>query len=63
MIAHFAIWFMVVLSLAGAVDYFWAFWSKIDKQVSKRQRRRTFVLSRRKKQQMASTSTETPQTP
>ncbi len=47
-IAHFAIWFVVFLSLAGAVDYFWAFWSKIDKQVVKRQRRRTFVLSRRK---------------
>lgn len=61
LIAHFAIWFMVVLSLAGAADYFWAFWSKIDKQVVKRQRRRSFVLSRRKKRDIA--STETPQTP
>ena len=60
MIAKFAIWFMVVLSLAGAADYFWAFWSKIDKQVTKRQRR-AFVLSRRKKRNVA--STETPQTP
>ena len=47
-IAHFAIWFVVTLSLAGAVDYFWAFWSKIDNQVLKRQRRRSFVLSRRR---------------
>lgn len=59
LIAHFAIWFMVVLSLAGAADYFWAFWSKIDKQVVKRQRRRSFILSRRKK----SVASQTPQTP
>jgi CDP-diacylglycerol--glycerol-3-phosphate 3-phosphatidyltransferase len=55
LIAHIAIWFMVVLSLAGAADYFWAFWSKIDKQVVKSQRRRAFVLSRRKKRDIAST--------
>jgi CDP-diacylglycerol--glycerol-3-phosphate 3-phosphatidyltransferase len=61
LIAHIAIWFMVFLSLAGAADYFWAFWSKIDKQAVKRQRRRSFVLSRRKKRNIA--STETPQTP
>jgi CDP-diacylglycerol---glycerol-3-phosphate 3-phosphatidyltransferase len=61
LIAHMAIWFMVVLSLAGAADYFYGFWSKIDKQASKRQRRRSFVLSRRKKRDIA--STETPQTP
>src|SRR5437899_8243547 len=42
-IAQTAIWFMVVLSLVSAVDYFAAFWSKIDKQVVKR-RRRAFVL-------------------
>jgi CDP-diacylglycerol--glycerol-3-phosphate 3-phosphatidyltransferase len=57
LIAQIAIWFMVVLSLASAADYFWAFWSKIDKQVVKSQRRRSFVLSRRKKRDIASTQT------
>jgi len=47
-IAKTAIWFMVTLSLVSALDYFAAFWSKIDKQVVKR-RRRKFVLSRRRK--------------
>jgi CDP-diacylglycerol--glycerol-3-phosphate 3-phosphatidyltransferase len=47
-IARVSIWFMVFLSLVSAVDYFAAFWSKIDKRVVKR-RRRAFVLSRRKK--------------
>jgi CDP-diacylglycerol--glycerol-3-phosphate 3-phosphatidyltransferase len=47
-IAFLAIWFMVFLSLVSAIDYFAAFWSKIDRQVVKR-RRRAFVLSRRRK--------------
>lgn len=47
-IARVAIWFMVVLSLLSAVDYFIAFWSRIDRQ-SERRRRRAFVLSRRRK--------------
>jgi CDP-diacylglycerol--glycerol-3-phosphate 3-phosphatidyltransferase len=47
LLAHMAIWFMVVVSIVSAVDYFVAFWSKIDRQVVKR-RRRSFVLSRRK---------------
>jgi CDP-diacylglycerol--glycerol-3-phosphate 3-phosphatidyltransferase len=47
-IAWSAIWFMVCVSLASAVDYFVAFWSKIDRQVV-RSRRRAFVLSRRKR--------------
>jgi CDP-diacylglycerol--glycerol-3-phosphate 3-phosphatidyltransferase len=47
-IAVTSIWFMVVLSLISAADYFAAFWSKIDRQHVKR-RRRAFVLSRRKK--------------
>jgi len=49
LIAHLAIWFMVGVSIVSAVDYFVAFWSKIDRQASKsRRRRRAFVLSRRK---------------
>lgn len=47
-IARISIWFMVLLSLVSATDYFVAFWSKIDRRVVKR-RRRAFVLSRRRK--------------
>lgn len=47
-IALLAIWFMVCVSLASAIDYFVAFWSKIDRRVVKR-RRRAFILSRRRK--------------
>jgi CDP-diacylglycerol---glycerol-3-phosphate 3-phosphatidyltransferase len=51
-IAFAAIGFMVVLSLLSAGDYFFAFWRKIDRHVVKR-RRRAFVLSRRKKRDVA----------
>jgi CDP-diacylglycerol---glycerol-3-phosphate 3-phosphatidyltransferase len=51
-IAYAAIWFVVCVSLVSAADYFIAFWSKIDKRVTKR-RRRAFVLSRRRKPQQA----------
>ena len=47
-IARLAIWFMVLLSLISALDYFVAFWSKIDRTAEKR-RRRAFVLTRRRK--------------
>jgi len=48
-IAQVAIWFMVLLSLISAGDYFVAFWSKIDHRSERRRKRRTFVLSRRRK--------------
>ncbi len=48
-IAVTAIWFMVVLSMVSAADYFVAFWSKIDRRAEKKRRRRAFVLSRRRK--------------
>lgn len=51
-IAFFAIWFMVTLSLLSAGDYFVAFWRRIDRHVVKR-RRRAFILSRRKKRDVA----------
>jgi CDP-diacylglycerol--glycerol-3-phosphate 3-phosphatidyltransferase len=51
-IAFAAIWFMVVLSLISAGDYFLAFWNKIDRHVVKR-KRRAFILSRRKKRDAA----------
>ena len=49
-IAIASIWVMVVLSLISAADYFIGFWSKIDRTSVKRRRRRSFVLSRRRKQ-------------
>ena len=49
-IARTAMWIMVTLSLVSAVDYFTAFWRKIDHSVQKtRAARRPFVLSRRKR--------------
>ena len=51
-IAFLAIWFMVLLSMFSAGDYFIAFWNKIDRRIEKR-RRRSFVLSRRKKRDAA----------
>ena len=48
-IAYVAIWFMVCVSLVSGIDYFVAFWSKIDRRVVKRRRRRAFILSRRRK--------------
>jgi CDP-diacylglycerol--glycerol-3-phosphate 3-phosphatidyltransferase len=55
-IAWLAIWFMVLLSLVSAVDYFVAFWSRIDRKSEKR-RRRAFVLSRRRKRDVQAVST------
>ncbi len=48
-IALLAIWFMVLLSLVSAIDYFVAFWSRIDRTAEKRRKRRAFVLARRRK--------------
>jgi CDP-diacylglycerol--glycerol-3-phosphate 3-phosphatidyltransferase len=53
-LARVGIWFMVSLSLVSAFDYFAAFWSKIDRQVVRRQRR-AFILSRRRKRDVATT--------
>lgn len=53
-IARLSIWFMVVLSMVSAIDYFQAFWSKIDRQVVRR-RRRAFILSRRRKHDVPAT--------
>jgi CDP-diacylglycerol--glycerol-3-phosphate 3-phosphatidyltransferase len=53
-IARVSIGFMVFLSLLSAVDYFVAFWSKIDRRVVKR-RKRAFVLSRRRKHNVPAT--------
>jgi CDP-diacylglycerol--glycerol-3-phosphate 3-phosphatidyltransferase len=53
-LSRVGIWFMVTLSLVSAMDYFAAFWSKIDRQVVRRQRR-AFILSRRRKSDVATT--------
>ena len=58
LIAHMAIWFMVGVSIVSAVDYFVAFWSKIDRQVSKTRRRRAFVLSLRKSSEVAASEVQ-----
>lgn len=54
-IAKVTIWIMVVLSLWSAADYFVAFWSKVSRTVEKRQRRRAFILSRRRKRDVPAT--------
>jgi len=59
LIAHVAIWFMAAVSVISAVDYFAAFWKKIDKRVERR-RRRPFVLSRRKKKVLQSAEADHP---
>jgi CDP-diacylglycerol--glycerol-3-phosphate 3-phosphatidyltransferase len=59
LIAQMAIWFMVAVSVISAVDYFAAFWKKIDKRVERR-RRRLFVLSRRKNKPVASSEIDHP---
>lgn len=48
-IALVSIWVMVALSLWSAADYFIAFWKRIDRTSARRRRRRSFVLSRRRK--------------
>jgi CDP-diacylglycerol--glycerol-3-phosphate 3-phosphatidyltransferase len=47
-IAYSAIWFMVCVSMVSAIDYFVAFWSRIDRRVEKRHKR-AFILSRKRK--------------
>ena len=59
LIAHIAIWFMTAVSVISMVDYFVAFWKKIDKRVERR-RRRPFILSRRKKKPMGSAEANHP---
>jgi CDP-diacylglycerol--glycerol-3-phosphate 3-phosphatidyltransferase len=49
LIAIMAVWFMVTVSLVSAIDYFAAFWSKIDRTATSRRRKRVSILSRPKK--------------
>lgn len=43
-----AIYFMVLVSIISAVDYFAAFWKKIDHASARRRDKASFVLSRKK---------------
>ena len=47
-IAVCAIYWMTVVSIISAVDYFVGFWNKIDHASGRRRRRRSAVLSRKK---------------
>ena len=47
-IAVWAIWFMLIVSLISAGDYFIGFWAHVHRRVERRQRK-LFVLSRRKR--------------
>ncbi len=48
LIAVTAIYWMTIVSIISAVDYFIGFWKKIDHASDKRRRRRSSVLTRRK---------------
>jgi CDP-diacylglycerol---glycerol-3-phosphate 3-phosphatidyltransferase len=53
MIALWAIWWMTVVSIISAVDYFVGFWKKIDHAAERARTRRSSVLSRRKAERAA----------
>jgi CDP-diacylglycerol--glycerol-3-phosphate 3-phosphatidyltransferase len=55
MIALWAIYWMTIVSIISAVDYFVGFWKKIDHVSERARTRRTSVLSRRKAQRAAET--------
>jgi CDP-diacylglycerol---glycerol-3-phosphate 3-phosphatidyltransferase len=49
LIAITAIYWMTVVSIISAVDYFVGFWKKIDHASDRRRKRRSLVLSRKKR--------------
>ena len=49
LIAVTAVYWMAIVSIISAVDYFAGFWRKIDHASEAKRKRRSFVLSRRKK--------------
>lgn len=52
LIAVTAIYWMAAVSIISAADYFVGFWNKID-HVSDKRRKRSYVLSRRKKREIS----------
>jgi len=53
MIALWAIYWMTIVSIISAVDYFVGFWKKIDHASERARTRRSSVLSRRKAKKQA----------
>jgi CDP-diacylglycerol--glycerol-3-phosphate 3-phosphatidyltransferase len=53
MIALWAIWWMTIVSIISATDYFVGFWKKIDHASERARTRRSSVLSRRKAKKQA----------
>ncbi len=49
LIAYTALYWMAVVSIISAIDYFRAFWRKIDHASDRRRRQPAFVLSRKSK--------------
>jgi CDP-diacylglycerol--glycerol-3-phosphate 3-phosphatidyltransferase len=60
LIAVTAIYWMTVVSIISAVDYFVGFWKKIDRASDGRRARRSFVLSRKAKPGVAVASEQSP---
>ena len=48
LIAVTAVYWMTIVSIISAVDYFVGFWNKVDRVSDKRRKRRTSILSRKK---------------
>jgi CDP-diacylglycerol--glycerol-3-phosphate 3-phosphatidyltransferase len=49
LIAVTAVYWMTIVSIVSAVDYFWAFWNKVDRVSDQRRKRRSSILSRKKR--------------
>jgi len=55
LIAVTAVYWMTAVSVISAVDYFVGFWNKVDRVSDKRRKRRTSILSRKKKNEVVPT--------
>jgi CDP-diacylglycerol--glycerol-3-phosphate 3-phosphatidyltransferase len=58
MIAMWAIYWMTIVSIISASDYFIGFWKKIDHASERARTRRSSVLSRRKAKRAAKNETQ-----
>ena len=55
LIAVTAVYWMTAVSIISAVDYFVGFWNKVDRVSDKRRKRRSSILSRKKKSEVVPT--------
>ena len=55
LIAVTAVYWMTTVSIISAVDYFVGFWNKVDRVSDKRRKRRSSILSRKKKSEVVPT--------